>query len=146
MKGIVSALLTLVAAAGLVVLPAVTAVHAQCTNATLTGNYGVILQGFTTFKGPNNEVPIAVAGLVTFDGAGNASISWSSAFNGAISTGLNSSGPYTVNSDCTGSWAITKGDSAGLFSSNLVIISGGAEVFGLDTAPANTISFELKKQ
>jgi len=142
MKQIFSALLTLAAAIALLVLPGVTAVHAQCTNATLTGNYGMILQGFTTFKGPmGNEVPFALAGVVTFDGAGNTSISWSQAFNGAISTGLNGSGPYTVNSDCTGSWAVGT-----FFSSNLVIIGGGAEVFGIDTAPSNTISFELKKQ
>jgi hypothetical protein len=141
MKRISSALLTLAAAIALVVLPGVTAVHAQCTNATLTGNYAMIWQGFTAKNRMGNEVPFAGAGVVTFDGAGNASISWSQAFNGAISTGLNGSGPYTVNSDCTGSWAVGT-----FFSSNLVIIGGGAEVFGIDTAPTNTISFDLKKQ
>jgi hypothetical protein len=148
MKKSVSALLTLAAAFVLVVLPNSITVHAQCSNATLTGTYAMIWSGFTTKKAPvGNEVPFAGTGVVTFDGAGNASVSVTFAINGVISTNLTGSGPYTVNPDCTGSWAVTSGDLAG-FTSSLVMIGGGAEVFGVDTAASSgtTVSFDLKKQ
>ena len=141
MKRMLSALLTLAAAAALV-----PAVHAQCTNATLTGNYAMIWSGFTTKKAPmGNEVPWAGVGVVTFDGAGNVSAGYTTAINGAIYTAQTGAGTYTVNSDCTGSFAITSGDAAGT-TANLVILGGGVEVFGVVTQPANTLSFDLKKQ
>lgn len=87
MKTIVSALLTLAAAIVLVVLPNSITAHAQCSNATLTGTYAMIWSGFTTPKGPKgNEVPWAGVAVVTFDGAGNSSASWTTALNGAIYT------------------------------------------------------------
>ncbi len=146
MKRILSTLLTLVAAIGLVVLPAATAVHAQCTNATLNGNYAMTWSGFTTKHAPvGNEVPWAGVAVVTFDGAGNFSAGWTTAINGVIYTAQTGAGTYTVNSDCTGSLAFTSGDAVG-FTSNLVIIGGGVEVFSLTTQPGNTMSFDLKKQ
>ena len=126
MKRIVNVLLTLAATVGLVVLPAVTAAHASgCTNTTLTGNYGIISSGFGTKKGTmGNEFPAAIVGVATFDGAGNFSSTWTSAFNGGIARGLSGSGTYTVNSDCIGSSAFTSGDAAG-FTFDVVVVSGG---------------------
>jgi hypothetical protein len=147
MKRILSASLTFTAAAVLVALTGVTAVHAQCTNATLTGNYGVIWSGFTApgkaQKG--NEVPWAGAGVVTFDGAGNFSTSYSGAVNGSVFTGSTAEGTYVVNSDCTGSLAFTSGAGAG-FTANSVIIGGGAEVFAACTNPGSTLALDLKRQ
>ncbi len=78
-------------------------VHAQsgCSVATLTGNYGVRWQGFDILKGTAHEVPWAGVGVLTFDGAGNVSISFTQSLNGTISTGLTGVGTYTMNSDCT---------------------------------------------
>lgn len=147
MKRIFSVLLTLAAAVALVVLPGVTAVHAQCTNATLTGNYGYNFPGFVTpGRGTmGNEVPWAVVGVVTLDGAGNISNRYTAAINGVIYTGQTASGTYTVNSDCTGSITFTAGDAAG-GTYNLVIIGGGTEFVGISTNAGNTASFDAKKQ
>jgi len=143
MKQIINMLLILATAVGLVVLPTVTAVHAQCTNATLSGNYRIVWQGFTT-KTPatgGNEFPWAGAGVFTFDGAGNWSATWTDALNGTISRGNTGSGTYTVNPNCTGSMAFDQG-----FTFDLVIASGGAEVSLVATVPGNSVLFDLKKQ
>ena len=147
MKRIAGAFLTLVAAIGLVVLPGVTTSHAQCTTASLTGNYGVNFSGFTTASGNRrgNEVPWVLIGVVTFDGAGNVSISYSGAINGSVFTNQTGSGSYTVNFDCTGSLSFTAGDAAGT-NANLVIIGGGSEVFGVITDAGSSATFDLKKQ
>jgi hypothetical protein len=147
MKRIFSAFLTLSAAMILAVLPAVTAVHAQCTNATLTGNYGMNFSGFTTHSKDlrGAEVPWVVVGVVTFDGAGNVSIGYSGAINGVVFTGQTGSGTYGVNSDCTGSFSFTAGDAAGT-DANLAIIGGGTEVFGVVTDAGSSVTFDLKKQ
>lgn len=143
-----------VSAALLMLLPmskrGVPVVHAQsgCSVATISGNYAVIQpSGFTTpshsLKGA--EVPWQVAGVITFDGAGDVSASYTSALNGEISTNQNSSGTYTVNSDCTGSLSFASGDAAG-YSANMAIIGGATEVFGISTETGNTASWDAKKQ
>jgi hypothetical protein len=58
MKRILSALLTLAAAAALV-----PAVHAQCTNATLTGNYAFSQTGFISNAQKGNPLPAANVGV-----------------------------------------------------------------------------------
>ncbi len=83
--------------------------------------------------------------MLTFDGAGNISTSFTVAFRGMISTGQSSTGTYTVNSDCTGSISFTTGDAAGLIF-NMVIIGGGTKVFGINTFPSFTETFDAKKQ
>jgi hypothetical protein len=124
-------------------------VHAQggCSVATLTGNYGFTSSGFTT---PNHsvkgtEVPFAVVGAGSFDGAGNFSITYTLAIRGGISQGLATSGTYTVNSDCTGSATFTAGAASGI-TENMAIVSGGAEIFQIVTTPSFTGTFDVKKQ
>ena len=157
MKSILGALLALAVAAALVILPtmskhgvtALPVVHAQsgCSVATLTGNYGFNNPGFTTptKSVSGNEDPFAVVGVFAFDGAGNLSSTDTVAFKGVISPGLTSSGTYTVNSDCTGSISFTAGAHSGI-TFNTVIIGGGPEVFGIETTPSFTGSFDAKKQ
>lgn len=124
-------------------------VHAQsgCSAGTLTGNYAFSNPGFTTPGSPVKgiEVPFAAVGVFAFDGAGNISTSYTFAFKGVVSQGLTSSGTYTVNSDCTGSISFTTGDAAGL-NLNMVIIGGGTEIFGIETNPSFTGTFDAKKQ
>jgi hypothetical protein len=103
--------------------------------------------GFTT---PNRsitgtEVPVAVVGLNTFDGAGNISATATAAIKGGIHTGLTTSGTYTVNSDCTGSITYTAGVASGE-TQNVVIVSDGTEIFGIDAVPSVTATFDAKKQ
>jgi len=147
MNRIASTLLTLVAALGLVVLPAVTAAHASgCTAATLTGSYGSVSFGFNTNRPPRGiYYPTDNLGVVRFDGTGNFSTSWTNVSNGEVSRGLTGSGSYTVNSDCTGSAAFTSGDAAG-FTFDFVIVSSGAEVLLTETQGGDTAIFDLKKQ
>ena len=149
MKRIASTFLTLAAAMALVVMPTVTAVHAErgCTNAALSGSYAAIWQGFTNPNGggPGNQAPWAGAGTVVFDGARNFSMSYNTSVDGQIYTAQSTAGTYTVNSDCTGSLTFTSGDGAGLTLS-MVLIGEGKEVVGVDTSSGDTASFALKKQ
>ena len=67
-------------------------------NATLSGTY--MLRGEGTIVGVG---PLAVVGWLTYDGKGNVvKSSMTASVNGTIST-FTISGPYTVNSDCSGS-------------------------------------------
>jgi hypothetical protein len=120
-------------------------VHAQagCSNATLTGNYGFNNPGFTTpdhsVKGA--EVPFASVGVLAFDGAGGISANYTLALRGGISPGQSGTGTYTVNSDCTGSISFPT-----IVDFNIVVIGGGTEVFGIETTPSFTGTFDAKKQ
>lgn len=142
MKRMLCVLLTLAAAVALVPV-----VHAQCTTATLTGNYGLTFAGFTArgHSTQGNEVPWVVVGVVTFDGTGNVSTNYAGAINGSPFTNQTGSGTYTVNSDCTGSVSFTAGDAAGTHA-NMVIIGGGPEIFCLITDAGSSATFDLKKQ
>ena len=102
-------------------------VHAQsgCSNATLSGNYVFTYDGWNSKR--NNkatELPIAAVGVGTFDGAGNATFSYNSAFDGSIgSTTTPDVGTYAVNSDCT----FTISDPAAGQTWAGAIIGGGTE-------------------
>jgi hypothetical protein len=122
----------------------VPAVYAStgCSAATLNGNYAVIQPaGFTS-----HELPWQFVGVVTFNGAGTTSVNYTAAVNGAIHTDQSSQdGTYKVNPDCTGSLSFTAGDAAG-YAANIVIIGGGAEVFGISTSAGDTATFDAKMQ
>jgi len=155
MKGFHRAFLALAVLAALVVLTTskakdhVFTVHAQdgCSVATVMGSYGVISSGFST---PSNsvkgsEVPVALVGVIAFDGVGNFSRNYTRSSGGVINQGLTTSGTYTVNSDCTGSLTFTAGAASGN-TANIVIVSGGAEIFQIGTTPSITSTFDLKRQ
>ena len=119
-------------------------VHAQsgCSVATLKGSYGLIYSGFSAMGTHGSpQFPIAATGVIAFDGAGNASGSFTISFNGKTTTGNPYIATYTVNPDCSGLLTSTDADSAA-FS----IVSGGAEVLATDITPSTTASLDLKKQ
>ena len=125
-------------------------VHAQsgCSNASLIGNYAAIQPaGFIapghSVKGA--EVPWQVVGTFTFDGANSVSANYTAAVNGTIYTSQTASGSYTVNSDCTASLSFTSGEASG-YTANMVIIAGGAELFGIASGNGDTASFDAKRQ
>lgn len=153
MKRILSVFLALAVSAALVVVAtnwkhSVTAVHAQggCSNATLTGNYPFIYGGANapghSVTGKNTFGNAAV-GIFTFDGAGNLSAVYTVVFNGgASSTTVPNTGTYTVNSDCTGTFT----DATVSVHFNIATGASGAEVFGIQTDPGNTDTFDAKKE
>jgi hypothetical protein len=151
-KRTIAGLLTIGALAALAIwaptskhnIAALPVVHAQggCSVATLSGSYGFNNPGFVTanhsVKGA--EVPFAAVGVVTLDGAGNGSGTYTLSINGGISTGNTFSETYTVNPDCTGSTTVQ-----GAPNSNFVILGSGEEIFGVETTPGFTGSFDAKK-
>ena len=122
-------------------------VYAQsgCSNATLNSKYAFTDTGFEKSQRSQKEpeIPIAVVGVLGFDGDGHASLNFNIAFDGSIAEGLTNTGTYTVNSDCTGAISFT-GDIPINF--DMVVIGGGIEIFGLPTSPGLTQTFDAKKQ
>jgi hypothetical protein len=123
-----------------------TTAHAQpgCTNATLTGNYGFSFSGFSTKKGLNGQLfPFYGAGLVTFDGLGNASGTFTDSFKGEGGVPDNpDSASYSVNVDCTVSITSTNGGDS--FAG--VIVGGGTEILATDITAPDTVNIDFKKQ
>ena len=129
-----------------VVVTTTSIVYAQCSNATLTGNYPFIYSGMNapghSVTGKNTFGNAAV-GVATFDGAGGLLLTYTVVFNGhATSTSVPDSGTYTVNSDCTGTTTDTTID----IHFNIVTVGGGAEVFAIETDEGFTATFDAKKQ
>src|SRR5579871_985944 len=150
MKQGVSRVLAVVALTAVVVLATtskngVPGVHAQsgCSLRSLRGAYGFTSIGFssTTTRG-TAQFPVAAVGVVTFDGAGNASGSYTASFNGKANPESPYAGTYTINSDCSG--LLTSTDGADNFA--FVMVSDGADVLLTDLSPGTTSSAELKKQ
>lgn len=84
-------------------------------------------------------------GVLTFDGAGNFSTNYSVSVNGNVFTDQTGSGPYAVNSDCTGSASFTSGNAAG-YAVNLVVVGGGTEIFAVAIGTGDTAAWDAKKQ
>jgi hypothetical protein len=148
MKRNLSVSFALAVAATLAVLIANPGYAATCNNATLTGSYGSIISLALNTPGQANallplgpDIPAASVGVVTFDGTGSYTDIHTTSVNGVILTGLSRPGTYTVNSDCTGSMS---NDHGGTF--NIVVVSGGTEIFGIVTNPSFTATFDAKKQ
>ena len=97
-------------------------------NATLRGTY--MLRGEGTIVGVG---PVTVVGWLTYDGKGNVvKASMTASVNGTIST-FPISGPYTVNSDCSGS--VEPGTHY-----NFVVTPDGKEVYWIQTDPGSVTS------
>jgi hypothetical protein len=106
----------------------------ECTQGSLRGSYGYVLQGLQ-FPSPPSPVgvgPVAAAGLIVFDGEGGLTARDTVDNPGTVGhrTGT---GTYTVDSDCTGSAALG-GDFGGL-SFYFAIVSRGREFAFLVTNP-----------
>jgi hypothetical protein len=103
-----------------------------CTVAGVKGTYGFSARGTILAVGS-----VVFNGQFILDGAGNVNGTESGSLNGTVFSNLGLSGSYTVNSDCTGSAAVTpKGLSA--FHFNFVVINGGRGMLAIET-DANTV-------
>ena len=129
-----------------VVVTTTSPVYAQCSNATLTGSYGFKQQGFGLRNSKpaklGNMIPFATVGVVTFDGAGNASFTLTQVFSSGGDFFEAIPGTYTVNSDCTGTVTI---EDFGLHF-YIVTVGGGAEFFAIQTDIGTTNTVHGKKQ
>jgi len=129
-----------------VVVTTTSPVYAQCSNATLTGSYGFKQQGFGLRNSKpaklGNMIPFATVGVVTFDGAGNASFTLTQVFSSGGDFFEAIPGTYTVNSDCTGTVTI---EDFGLHF-NIVTVGGGKEFFAIQTDIGSTNIVDGKKQ
>ena len=119
------------AAIALIAMPqSLKAAEALCPlgNATLKGSY--MLRGEGTNVGVG---PVTVVGWLTYDGKGNVvNASMTASVNGTVST-FPISGPYTVNSDCSGS--VEPGTHY-----NFVVTPDGKEVYWIQTDPGTVTS------
>jgi len=100
-----SVILLILAVPALMVLgtPRSAPAKSGCSNATLTGDYGIRATGMV-MSGPSAG-PIGIVGVITFDGDGQFTASLTQRVNGATGpTTLSKvpyAGTYTVSPDCT---------------------------------------------
>jgi hypothetical protein len=71
----------------------------ECSQKTLNGRFGFVTQGTVLVTSP--QLPLASVGVVTFDGEGNFTGTYSQSIGGATATGLKIEGTYQVHADCT---------------------------------------------
>jgi hypothetical protein len=132
------AVLRLIVFGSIVLLGLTLAAHAkdknECTQESLKGSYGFVLQGLQFPSPPSavGAVPVSAAGVMVFDG--NGSLAAQDTFNNGVTIAHRTgTGTYTVDVDCTGSAALG-GDFAGL-SFYYVIVSRGREFAFVITNP-----------
>jgi len=106
-----------------------------CSNRTLLGDYGALIEG--TILGPN--LPLRTLAMFHFDGEGNMTSVDHVVLNGVPpdQEWRPGSGTYTVNSDCTGSAAITAEPPIPL---HFVIVNHGKEIRGVVDGAAITVN------
>src|SRR2546428_2105445 len=76
----------------------------ECTQQSLRGSYGYVLQGlqFPSPPSPVRAMPVSAAGLLVFDGEGG--LAAQDTFNSGVAISHRTwTGTYAVSSDCTGS-------------------------------------------
>lgn len=98
---------------------------AVCSNTTLNGTYGDQEQGTVVEQVPDfppPPFPAVLSAIVTFDGAGNVSATYTASFAGALMSST-ATGTYTVHPDCTYS-AETTDSSTGLSFQHAGTITG----------------------
>jgi hypothetical protein len=90
---VLATLLTVVSFSALAAPPEVPAGE-RCSPTTLQGSYLYTIQGYRDAK------PYASSGILSFDGAGNAAVLWTSSVERAQRF---TTGTYTLNDNCSGS-------------------------------------------
>jgi hypothetical protein len=137
MKRKLSTLLLLALSATLV--PAVYA-DSECTNATLTGAYSYNDKGWIPSVDKKGHLILAnstlvdLVGVLTADGEGHFSSSFTACLNGSCSA-QKVRGTYNVKSDCTGKLKVGIGKNATPWS--FAISNGGSQVYAVETDIAN---------
>ena len=134
---------SLLLSVGLGNVPGVRA-DSACTNATLTGGFGIQSTGTLVEGGPGPAGPFAANGLIKFDGNGNLTTRQTLSLSGAI-VPFNASGTYNVEEDCTLTAKFTDELSGAQISISGVIVKRGTEILIIETDPNTVVSGILKK-
>jgi hypothetical protein len=95
--------------------------QASFSNASLKGGYSFLTNRWTADVNRSQE---GVVGVMTFDGAGNVTASYTSISGGVLQTGT-ASGTYIVNSNGTGAISFTTGSSPPQFAITLTSSAAG---------------------
>jgi hypothetical protein len=108
-----------------------------CSVASLNGSYGFSGSGF--FQGTGAAAatfasrPRAAVGIVTFDGAGGASVELTGSVNGTVQS-VTDTGTYAVNSNCTGSISVP------VAIGDFVIVAEGKTILAISTVPGEVVT------
>src|SRR5215813_15067481 len=105
--------------------------QAQCSNATLHGEYKFHTQGVVAPAG----TPRVNLAVLTFDGKGNYFSRFVTNDNGTITRGTLLGLGYRVNADCTGVTLDAQGAEAGVF----IVLLGGKEFSFIRTNPSSLV-------
>ena len=134
---------SLLLSVGLGNVPAVRA-DSACTNATLTGGFGIQSTGTLVEGAPGPAGPFASNGLFKFDGNGNLTTRQTLSLGGAI-VPFQASGTYEVEEDCTLTAKFTDELSDTQISISGVIVKRGTEILIIQTDPNTVVTGILKK-
>jgi hypothetical protein len=129
---------TAIAAFALALAPSAKADDKGCTNATLRGTYAYTSTG-SAVAPPAIAGPAVEVGWQTFNGGGATTVTATLSSNGNFVQFNNVTGTYTVNSDCTGTFALQLAPNFTLHV-YFVIDSGGDGFQGIETEPGLVIS------
>jgi hypothetical protein len=111
-----------------------------CTLATLQGTYLFTVRLDNRSDLPDPKLPGVVAGVRTFDGAGNLSQVASDSMGGVITQRIAATGTYTLDSDCIGTMTI-RGRPWDIF-----VAEDGSEGVGTRTDPGTIAAQTFKKR
>lgn len=123
----------------------------ECSNATLEGSFAYASTGFNT-AAPAPVGPFAEVGTQYFDGKGATTGAATINANGILIYQLSIKGTYTVNPDCTGTFAleVTFPPASGVGTIPVPVFfaigDDGAEIQALETGPGAVITRIYNKQ
>jgi hypothetical protein len=103
----------------------------HCSDRTITGGFGYSSDGFV-IPAPGVTLPFRSVGTTHFDGKGDFSFVEHTVVNGVSqeSGWTHSTGTYSVNADCTGTFTINTPDSPVPIQGSFVVVKGGREILG----------------
>jgi len=129
---------TTIAAFALAIASSAKAEDKGCTNATLRGTYAYTSTG-SIVAPPPIAGPAVEVGTQSFNGGGGTTVTATLSQNGNLVQFNNVTGTYTVNSDCTGTFALQLAPNFTLHV--YFVIDGGGDGFqGIETEPGLVIS------
>jgi len=117
----------------------------ECSTSTITGTYVFALDGLVSLSATGNPqfikdfYPLAAVGTFSFDGAETSTRSYTVSFGGQISENSDS-GPYHVNSNCTGRATYSDG------TWHFVIARDGREIKAMNASPGGVVQGVLTRQ
>lgn len=114
--------------------------NGNCSNHTLRGEYGFAIEG-ELLAGPQAG-PIRGVAMTRFDGNGHLTQIDHVVINGVPPAvqWRPGSGPYSINSDCTGTATIRVDDGSPPVVLTLVVVKGGSEIHTVVEGPGAAVS------